>query len=114
MNSMKISLDLSLSYAKEKDLDAVRLFGLLGLLPGGIEELDLDVIWGNTWIHHASVLFRFSLIVKKERGVGLGPPRYTMYPFMTSYAVDSLLSKEKLRFKKKIKKHLRNKVMEIF
>jgi len=36
VNSMEVSLNVSLDYLNKKHKDSVKLFGVLGMLPGGV------------------------------------------------------------------------------
>ncbi len=64
---------------------------MIGLLPGGCTDEDLNLLWGDGWLSLAEKLLRASLLVKKNI-----PNReniYSLFPFMNQYAV-SLMSEE--------------------
>jgi len=51
---------------KRENEKAIDLFCLLGLLPGGITENDLTVVWGNEeWVVLSEHLRNASLLVEK-------------------------------------------------
>ncbi len=62
---LKVSLETSIDCMKSNDPEAVKLFCLIGLLPGGCQEEDLDRLWGNDWQRYAERLLRASLLVKR-------------------------------------------------
>jgi hypothetical protein len=47
--SFVVSLQVSESYLRERNPEAVRLFAVMGLLPAGALAEDLDAIWGENW-----------------------------------------------------------------
>ena len=47
--SLRISLELSIISVKESSQDAYTLYFFLGLLPGGVTEIQLSALWGKTW-----------------------------------------------------------------
>jgi len=64
--SLKVSLDTSIAHMKRENEKAIDLFCLLGLLPGGITESDLTVVWGNEeWVVLSEHLRNASLLVDK-------------------------------------------------
>ena len=66
------------------DPKAIDLFCLIGLLPGGCTEQELDYMWGIGWLKLAERLLRASLLVKKSYENGMNS--YTLLPFMNQYA----------------------------
>ena len=43
--SLKVSMDTSTLHMRNTQPEALNLFCLLGMLPGGISEVDLPVLW---------------------------------------------------------------------
>lgn len=46
--------------------EAVKLFILVGMMPAGIMDTDLETIWGHSWHYLAKILIDRDLIRKKE------------------------------------------------
>jgi hypothetical protein len=69
------------------------LFCLIGLLPSGCSDSDLNALWGDGWHYLAEKLLRSSLLVKKNGENGEN--RYSLFPFMNQYA-ESLMNEEDL------------------
>jgi hypothetical protein len=44
-----MSLETSVEHLKANDPEAMKLFCLIGLLPGGCSDEDLDHLWGPCW-----------------------------------------------------------------
>ena len=57
-----MSLETSIEHMKETDPEAIKLFCLIGLLPGGCTESDLNWLWGNSWNKYCDKLLRASLL----------------------------------------------------
>jgi len=114
MNSMQVSLDVSVNYLKKKHKNSVKFFGLLGLLPGGSQEADLNVIWGKDWEVHVRLLLRYSLIIRSERLNAAQNARYLLYPFMIDYAGRCLKKPDLTELAEKVLVHLKNKAQKIF
>jgi hypothetical protein len=69
---------------KKNDPEALKLFCLIGLLPGGCIEEDLDYLWGKNWRMLSERLLRASLLMKR---ISLtGENKYTLLPFMNKFA----------------------------
>ena len=66
MASLKVSMDISINQLKETEPEAINLFWLIGLLPGGCTPNELDSLWGSAWLSIAEKLLRSSLLVKKN------------------------------------------------
>ena len=47
MNTLVVSLEVSIDHLRRRQPDAVALFCLMGLLPGGALDSDFDGIWGS-------------------------------------------------------------------
>ena len=94
--SLKVSLDASISHMQETEPLTIKLFCLIGLLPGGCSEIDLDNLWGNNWIKLADMLLVASLLLKRNQ-IG-GEIRYQLLPFMNRYAEELLELEEKKEF----------------
>ena len=77
------SLGVSVGYLRERNPEALRLFSLMGLLPGGALSEDLDAVWGDGWPDLMNALVRYSLI---EREVLEGRDYYYPFPFVAAYA----------------------------
>lgn len=61
---------------REKNGEALELFYLLGFLPGGISESDLQLLWPNDdWPILAELLRKASLLVEKVSGGFSGETR---------------------------------------
>jgi len=58
--SFAVSLQVSVSYLRERNPEAVNLFAVLGLLPSGALPLDLNAIWGEGWRPLMDALVSFS------------------------------------------------------
>ena len=46
--------------------EAVRLFILIGMMPAGIVDTDLEDIWGHSWHYLSKILIDRDLIRKKD------------------------------------------------
>lgn len=80
--SLRVSLELSINHMKNSMADALKLFGFMGLLPGGISEKELTQIWeGSQWENLKDALVRASLLVYKTDTSGVFV--YSLLPFMT-------------------------------
>ena len=63
--SLKVSMDTSTLHMRNTQPEALNLFCLLGMLPGGVSELDLPILWeSDRWIVLVECLRRASLIVE--------------------------------------------------
>ena len=78
---------------------AIKLFCMIGLLPGGCTENDLNQLWGNGWLGLAEKLLRASLIVKKNTN---GDNIYSLFPFMNQYASSLLTEDDKVQEHRRI------------
>ena len=93
--SLRVSLELSISHMRNTTPEALDLFGFVGLLPGGVTEVELTQMWGNTdWMNLKDALIRASLLVYKNNNDGF---IYSMLPFMTIRAYEYLETKEELK-----------------
>jgi len=66
-------MDASIQHMKRQHPEALELFCLLGLIPGGITEADLTIIWqSDEWINLAELLRKASLLKEKIETSSLG------------------------------------------
>lgn len=87
--SLAATLAVSVGYVRESNPDAVRLFALMGLLPGGALAEDVAAIWGQRdWSPLMDALVRGSLMEKIHRGEA---EYFSTFPFFAAYA-ESLLA----------------------
>jgi hypothetical protein len=94
--SLRVSLELSINHMKNAKPEALKLFGFIGMFPGGISESELDEMWGNnSWVDLKDALVRASLLVYKRDDKG--SLIYSMLPFMTIRAGEFLDDDPKLR-----------------
>ena len=110
--SLKVSMDASTMHMRSTCPEALNLFCLLGMLPGGVSEQDLPILWqSDLWLSLTETLRKASLIVEStqeapklskrvkmsqstfEKGVKQGKNIriFRLLPFMNKYA-ESLLS----------------------
>lgn len=72
IDSLKVSLDASIQYVRSIQPQAVDLFCLLGLLPGGVTERDLNHLWhekdDKEWYLLVTTLKNYSLLVERIEG----------------------------------------------
>ncbi|MCP4219573.1 MAG: hypothetical protein GY765_33370, partial [bacterium] len=87
-SSFAVSLTVSVDYVRERKPECLRLFALMGLLPGGALPRNLDAIWGEGWRELMNTLVRYSLIERTEIE---GFEHFYTFPFVTDYA-ERLLS----------------------
>mmetsp|Transcript_10357 Transcript_10357/g.10388 ORF Transcript_10357/g.10388 Transcript_10357/m.10388 type:complete len:304 (-) Transcript_10357:33-944(-) len=90
---LKVSLETSIEHMKINDPDSLKLFCLMGLLPGGCSEEDLDELWGKNWYHCVERLLRASLLVKKTQENREN--KYTLLPFMNKFAEQKMCDEER-------------------
>lgn len=100
-HSLKMSMDISIQRVREENPDAILLFCLIGLLPGGITASDLSKLWQDeSWYPLAEYLSHNSLLVEKLQYnssiTNLKERKYLLLPFMNKYA-ESLLNNMELR-----------------
>ena len=78
---------------------ALNLFFLIGLLPGGVYEQDLNEIWGSNWEPIADKLINYSLLQKKEHTKESNDKqKFILPPFMTSYAEAKITEELKTKY----------------
>jgi hypothetical protein len=65
-SSLSASYGISVDYLRERTPEALRLFGLMGLLPGGALARDLSAIWGAEWEALMDILVRVSLVEQEK------------------------------------------------
>ena len=95
--SLRLSLEASIKIMQKEDSESLQFFFFIGMLPGGIEEEELEQIWGPNSKKHIEQLVRFSLIQKKE-----GDSRLILPPFMSNYAEAKIPQDDKLIFQNDI------------
>lgn len=54
----------------EKEPKAVNLYILIGMMPAGVVDVDLEELWGIHWNNLAKLLIDRDLIRKKELHIG--------------------------------------------
>ena len=104
--SLRISLEISIKNINKNNPQALDLFKLIGLLPGGIKQTELTELWGdNSWKSLKDDLIRASLLVYKPSENIL-----TLLPFMNTRAYELLEEEEakKKEFHLKICRFYRN------
>lgn len=80
-NSLRVSLELSISRIRDKDPKVLDLFGLIGLLPSGANKVEITQMWGdNSWKPLKDILVRFSLLIHKSGEASSDV--YYLLPFM--------------------------------
>lgn len=70
---------------------------MIGLLPAGIDEDQLNDLWGEGWPKEVETLLNFSLLSKKEID-NENKTKYTLPPFMSNYAEAKISDDEKIIF----------------
>lgn len=79
LNSLKLSLQTSVSYILEKKPKAVTLFSLIGQMPGGVTKECLIEIWGADWYYYIPDLMEAQLVHLKTED---NQDTYKLLPFM--------------------------------
>lgn len=95
MTSFAKSLAVSVRYVRERDPNSIKLFAVMGLLPGGAIPSDIDEIWGKDWRHPMDLLVRSSLVERFQLGE---VEHFTTFPFVTAYAAKLLADDDLSRF----------------
>jgi hypothetical protein len=103
MCSLKVSMDISIKQLTETEPKAIKIFWLIGLMPGGCTEKDLNILWGTGWMNEIEKLLRASLLVKKSV---VDENIYQLFPFMNQYASNNMNSTDKKLLHEKIAKYL--------
>ena len=84
--SLRLSLEVSISNIKKTQPQALDLFMLIGLLPGGIKQPELNELYGDTtWKSYKDTLIRASLLLYKPAENIL-----TLLTFMSTRAFELL------------------------
>jgi hypothetical protein len=86
-----MSIEASISFLLEKNPDAVRLFCLIGMMPGGLQNYDLSELWPkDDWYgHHLNKLIDSSLVQRKAEINVISNKEHVSYcllPFMNYYS----------------------------
>jgi len=88
--SLRLSLEISIKNIQKNNPEALNLFKLIGLLPGGIKQPDLTELYGDAgWKPLKEHLIRASLLVHKPAENIL-----TLLPFMNARAYELLEDEE--------------------
>lgn len=85
--SLKVSLNLSWANLIERYEKAAIFFSMLGLLPCGIYNDELEWIWGSGWEKLASQLIKSSLLIQSKRQ---NKTHYCLYHFIVKFAETKL------------------------
>ena len=56
LNALRLSLDTAIGNIEAKSPEAIELFCLIGLMPGGVTKDDLKELWGQNWYGDVVVL----------------------------------------------------------
>jgi len=117
--SLKVSMDTSTLHMRNTQPEALNLFCLLGMLPGGVSEVDLPILWqSDQWLVLTESLRRASLIVEKVEVLRDGTAKsirtFRLLPFMNKYAESLLSHFDRIRFHNQCCEWLLSQVMEIF
>ena len=113
--SLRVSLELSIQRVNEIKPKALDFFGLIGLLPGGVNNEELLELWGdNTWEPLKEELIGASLLTFKTEENGLFI--YNMLPFMSMRAHEHLdnAPDTKQEYHKKLWKLFKNYCAEFY
>lgn len=95
--SLRVSLELSISRVNEIKPRALDLFGLIGLLPGGVNKEELNELWGDdSWESLKEELISASLLTYKTDNTNSFS--YSMLPFMSVRAEEHLDTMPDLKF----------------
>lgn len=86
-----VSLNISIHYVKEKCPDAIKLFSLMGLLPGKYTSSDTKEIFGQNSAFLMDKLVRASLIERRRQN---NFEYFFSYPFITDFAYNLLKENE--------------------
>ncbi len=92
------TFEVSIRQVEEIDPEAVRLFSVMGLVPGGAFPEDLDAIWGDpSWRTRMDLLIRRGSLVQFEQ-LGDKTERYSTFPFVTAMAEARLTENDRREF----------------
>ncbi|KAM3134700.1 hypothetical protein pb186bvf_013175 [Paramecium bursaria] len=89
--SLKVSLELSWENLLERYEKAAVFFSMLGLLPCGVFQEDLDWIYGSNWDKLANQLVKSSLLMCTKR---YNRVHYCLYGFIVKFAESKLDKKQ--------------------
>jgi hypothetical protein len=96
--SLRVSLDVSITRLRNKNKEALNLFGLIGMLPSGANKEEISQIWGdNSWKPLKDILVRSSLLIHKNNPDD--SDIYYMLPFMSERACEIIEEDRKLKQK---------------
>ena len=101
-SSLARSLGMSVEYLRERDPEALRLFSLMGLLPGGVLPENLSAVWGDGRPDFMDTLVRYSLI---QRKVLEGLEYYYLFRFVAAYAERLVEARDQAGFCRQILMH---------
>jgi tetratricopeptide (TPR) repeat protein len=99
------TFEVSIRQVEEIDPEAVRLFSVMGLLPGGAFPEDLDAIWGDPgWRPRIDLLIQRASLAQLDR-IGGERERYSTFPFVTALAEARLVEGDRHDFGIKALEH---------
>ena len=82
------------------------------MLPGGIQEDELEIIWGKGWRDNVQKLKDYSLISQKE--YPNAKSKLILPPFMSNYAEAKIPLEDKIKFQSEICKYYSRICKKIF
>ena len=111
--------EASIKHLNLKDPKAVKLFILVGMMPAGVIDIDLEHLWGHNWQSLARLLVGRDLIRKKELpfNVDIGQKtnfKYMLLPFMNISSFLPNYQQDEDELHKKIYKYYLKMVMDLF
>ena len=114
-----MSLDASTLAMRHDKPEALNLFCLIGMLPGGVSESDLSILWkSGHWVPLIEHLRRASLIVEKVESdlfdSNKKVRKFRLLPFMNKYAESLLNSYDHKTFRDKCCRFLLDKCTFLF
>jgi len=99
-----LALRAAVNDLRERQPNAVRLLGLMGLLPGGASPLDISLVWGEeNWRDLMATLVQSSLVVHES---GLENERFITSSFIAEFAERQLSQDDRTRFAQQMAAHL--------
>ena len=116
---LKVTLDASTLTMRHEQPEALNLFCLIGMLPGGVSEDDLSLLWkAGHWMPLIEHLRKASLIAEKTEPNPLDNNKtirkFRLLPFMNKYAESLLNSYDHKTFRDKCCRFLLDKCASIY